>query len=301
MYSDGTLASRRRQSLKVQNKVSEARNTTLPLPFELRDQILTFLLVSKQEILGIRQGQWPLYLPGRYYIRDRITTDDRGPRINDLKISKQFRILTQVCRQLRADAITILFYRNKWHLTISLSRDEYQIGRPVIFAWDSSAMVRKLWGLNAILSLQNVKITIENESKIAHKRVQGYLQTFVKLLTLSRSLKTLEVEWLNYENLEKEPLARGYPFWLVGSKRSRQKDHIREVSRKADGTRESTKHFRKGVSRWEDGQTILKPLEALCGIPEAVVTGCVTDGWAEHLEKCMKSERPAVSLLMKKK
>ena len=162
-------------------------------------------------------------------------------------------------------------------------------------------MVRKLWGLDAILSLRNVKITIENESANAQRRVQVYLQTFVKLLSLSRNLRRLEVEWLNYQTLESEVVAHDYPFWLAGSRRRRQKEQIREVSRKADGTRESTKHFRKGVSRWEEGQIILKPLAGLCGIPEAVVTGCVTDRWAEHLEKCMKSERQATPFLAKKK
>ena len=46
---------------------------------------------------------------------------------------------------------------------------------------------------------------------------------------------------------------------------------------------------------------ILKPLETLRGIPEAVVTGCVTDRWAEHLERNMKSGQPTPTNLGKKK
>lgn len=301
MYSDGTMASRRRRRLKFQQKVPGAPNLTLPLPFEIRDQILSYLLVSRQEVLELKRGIWPLHLYGSEYVGAGPTTDRWGAHINDLNLSTQFHTLTQVSRQLRADAITVLFYRNKWHLTISLSRDEYQTGRYSIICWDSSAMIRKLWGPDAILSLRNVKVTIQNESKSAQRRVQGYLQTFVKLLSLSRNLGRLEVEWLNHESLAAEAAVRGHLIWMADYRRTRQKEQIREVSRKDDGTRESTRHFRKGVSRWEEGQALLKPLEALSGIPEAVVTGCVTDRWAEHLEKCMKSDRQTVPLLAKKK
>jgi hypothetical protein len=197
---------------------------------------------------------------------------------------------------MRADAINVLFYRNNWHLKISLCRGEGDYGpgwAPIQFVgWDSGSMVRKLWGQEAMQSVRYLKVTIENENRNVRNRMQGLLQTFVKTLVSSRNLRRLEVEWLNYESLV-GPVG-------IGRRRNEQKEKIREVSRKEDSTRESTKHFRNGVSRWEEGQKILKPLEALRGIPEVVVTGCVTDKWAEHLEKCMKSDRRAVPQLRKK-
>lgn len=147
-------------------------------------------------------------------------------------------------------------------------------------------MVRKLWGQETILSIRYLKITFENENKNAQKRMQSHLHRLVKILSSSRNLRRLEVEWLDHSSIDP-----GQCTW--GWKRAYEKEKIREVSRKADGSRESKKHFRNGVSRWEEGQKILKPLEGLRSIPEAVVTGCVTDKWAEHLEKCMKSHRPA--------
>jgi hypothetical protein len=281
------MSSRKRQSPTLWKKYPGPRNLTLPLPFEIRDQILTHLLVSKQEVLDLMPGLWPLCHCGNEYIRAAIRGTVR-PHINNLGLSKQFRILTQVSRKLRADAINILFYRNKWHLTMSLSRDEPNGGHSFI-DWDSSAMVRKLWGLDAILSIRYMKITVENEKENARRRIKSYFHTFVKIVRLSQNLRRLEVEWLNYESLDSDVMASRY--WSGGSKRNHHKEEIRGVSRKADGTRESTKHFRGGVSRWGEGQTILKALEDLRGIPEAIVTECVTDKWAEHLEKCMKSER----------
>jgi hypothetical protein len=262
----------------------------LPLPFELRDQILIHLLVSTQDILELNQGRWPLYRCGSEYIRS--TTGGAVPHINDLKLSKQFRILTQVSRQMRTDAIIVLFYRNNWKLTISLCRDKATFGSHQFIGWDSGSMVRKLWGQEAILSMRYLTITVENESKIAQKRILGYLQRLVKTLSLSRNLRKLEVEWLDHDSLDKNSSEQTRKW-----KRAR----IQEVARKADGTRVSTKHFKNGVSRWEEGQKMLKPLEALSGIPEVVVTGCVTDKWAERLEKGMKSRRPSAAKLGKKK
>lgn len=266
------------------------QNSGLPIPFELREQILKYLLISTNDILELNRGRWPLYRCGSEYIQS--TTGGAVSHINDLVLSRQFRTLTQVSRQMRADAIIVLFYRNKWHLTISLCRDEETWGSHQFVGWDSASMVRKLWGQEAILSMRYLKLTVENESKSAQKRILVYLQRLVKTLCLSRNLRRLEVEWLDHDSLIKN---------LVQDTRDRQRAKIQEVARRADGTRLSTKHFKGGVSRWEAGQMILKPLESLRGIPEAVVTGCVTDRWAEHLERDMKSGRPAPTKLGKKK
>lgn len=285
------MASRRRKSQKARKSPpAGGKNLTLPLPFEIRDQILSHLLLSTQDSLQLKQGLWPLYRCGSEYIR--ATTERAGPHVDDPKLSKQFRTLTQVSRQMRTDAIIVLFYRNKWNLEISLFRDQNGWGRQSFVGWDSGSMVRKLWGPEAILSMRYLKVTIQNENKSSRNRMQIYLQTLVKVLSLSRNLRRLEVEWLNYESLDTGTMAG--PVWhgvWYGSTRHHQKERIRAVSRKADGTRSSTKHFRNGVSRWEDGQKILEPLERLRGIPEVVVTGCVTDKWAKHLEQCMKSDR----------
>ena len=212
--------------------------------------------------------------------------------VNDLVLSKQFRTLTQVSRQIRADAIIVLFYRNRWHLTISMCRDEETWGSHQFVGWDSASMVRKLWGQEAILSMRYLKLTVENESNSAQKWILVYLQRLIETLCLSRNLRRLEVEWLDHDSLLKNSLQ---------DTRNRQRAKIQEVARRADGTRLSTKHFKGGVSRWEEGQMILKPLESLRGIPEAAVTGCVTDRWAEHLERGMKSGRPTPAKLRKNK
>ena len=240
--SERIMASRSPKIPKARSLSPYTQNSGLPIPFELREHILTYLLISTNDILELNRGRWPLYRCGSEYIRS--TTGGAVSHVNDLGLSKQFRTLTQVSRQMRADAIIVLFYRNKWHLTISLCRDEETWGSHQFVGWDSASMVRKLWGQEAILSMRYLKLTVENESKSAQKRILVYLQRLVKSLCLSRNLRRLEVEWLDHDSLIKSSLQ---------DTRERQREKIQDVARRADGTRFSTRHFKCGVSRWEEG------------------------------------------------
>ena len=149
------------------------------------------------------------------------------------------------------------------------------VGLGQFVGWDSASTIQMIWGKEAILSIRHVKITIANENQKVQKQVRGYFDRLVTILSLSRNLRKLEVEWCNYHGMDESK---------IGDKRMEEKVKIYATMRRADGTRANAKHFRHVVSRWTEGEQILKPLERFRGVPEAVVIGCVTDKSAEYLE-----------------
>jgi hypothetical protein len=58
--------------------------------------------------------------------------------------------------------------------------------------------------------------------------------------------------------------------------------------RNEDGNREEPRH--KRIAGWGRRERVLEPLLELRGLDEARVVGCVTNQWAEFLEKSMISK-----------
>lgn len=58
--------------------------------------------------------------------------------------------------------------------------------------------------------------------------------------------------------------------------------------RNEDGNREEPRH--KRIAGWGKRERVLEPLLELRGLDEARVVGCVTNQWAEFLEKSMISK-----------
>ena len=175
------------------------KTPTLDLPFGLREHILLNLLISPIPAnVSALPTIWLLpQRTGQLYQK-------RLQMGNNKKLSQQFDTLCLVSRQMRNDAIKILFAHNLIVFHISLLReprspvavtDKYSPARFICV--NSLPYIKRIWGEEALLSIRNLGIWIGCGYKPGQDRLKRYLEDAVTSLKKSRCLQRLHIFWLN--------------------------------------------------------------------------------------------------------
>jgi hypothetical protein len=270
------------------------KTSILDLPFEIREHILLNLLTSPIHANASK-------LPTIWFLPQYRTGQLHPKRLRmgkNKKLSQQFHALCLVSRQMRKDAINILFTHNLILLHITLlrepqgpdslaaARDTYSPAR--FMGVNSPQYIKRLWGEEALLSIRNMGIWMGCGYKPGQGRLKEYLEDVVKTLKKSTCLQRLNVLWLN-----------GYGVDCMSSFiHSRvQMLEIRsfKVERRQNGRRSQTDRMSNNLSIFAtDAERILSPLKQLRRIRTVEVRGSVSDEWALYLEGCMKSEEETV-------
>lgn len=281
----------RKQFSAKGQKTLKSKNATLPIPFELRDQILTYILSSHSGNLVWHRSFWRPgghFLAGSYKNEKYKPPPTLGTSDEDEELSSQFLALCSVSKQLRQDAIKVIFYRNTCQLTIELRRQTKPGNKLGNFVgWDSAVAIENLWGKEAILSIRDLSLRISNGDRKAQKQMQGYLERLVKILQKSTCLRSIDVEWQNclYEDSiwSSNDLVRQQMNYWMGQR-------VLE----SDGTRKASDINLRGVSIWKNREEkVLEPLGLLRGIANICVRGSVTNEWAKYLQDCIASQDDA--------
>jgi len=115
-------------STELEQVPSGAREA-LPLPIELRTEILKYLLIASSFLIfhhpSLRKG-------------DSSASEDM-PFLSDGEIARQFSILCQVSQQTRQDARIVFFEHNQWNLEISINKPFSFSGPGAITTWMNPA------------------------------------------------------------------------------------------------------------------------------------------------------------------
>jgi hypothetical protein len=211
------------------------------------------------------------------------------------KLSQQFDTLCLVSRQMRIDAIKILFAHNLILLHITLLREpdspeadteKYSPAR--FMGVNSPQYIKRLWGEEALLSIRNLGLWIGCGYKPGQGHLKEYLEDVVTSLKKSRCLQRLNVLWLNGYGVDS--IAS-----FINSRAQVLEDRSFRVERHLNGRRRKTDRMSNNLSIFAtDAERILSPLKQLRGLRTVEVRGSVSDEWALYLEGCMKSEEETV-------
>ena len=210
---------------------------------------------------------------------------------NNKKLSQQFDTLCLVSRQMRNDAIKILFAHNLIVFHISLLReprspvavtDKYSPARFICV--NSLPYIKRIWGEEALLSIRNLGIWIGCGYKPGQDRLKGYLKDAVTNLKKSRCLQRLHVFWLNGYGVDSIASFKNNRTLLLEERNLQVEKHLNGLRRKTDRMSNNLSIFAT------DAERILSPLKELRGLRMVIVQGSVSDEWALYLEGCMESE-----------
>jgi hypothetical protein len=262
------------------------KTPTLDLPFELREHILLNLLISPIPAnVSALPTIWLLpQRTGQLYQK-------RLQMGNNKKLSQQFDTLCLVSRQMRNDAIKILFAHNLIVFHISLLReprspvavtDKYSPARFICV--NSLPYIKRIWGEEALLSIRNLGIWIGCGYKPGQDRLKGYLKDAVTNLKKSRCLQRLHVFWLNGYGVDSIASFKNNRTLLLEERNLQVEKHLNGLRRKTDRMSNNLSIFAT------DAERILSPLKELRGLRMVIVQGSVSDEWALYLEGCMESE-----------
>lgn len=263
------------------------RRTNLPLPQEIRDHILSYVLTMASapvEYLppGVRRSR-ANYLKAYNRTLPPLSAHQQ-------KLRKDYFSLILTSKSIKADATRALFQLNEWFVRISLVRDLMPEGT-------SGRQVGLLRGRNGVNELERtfspdvfsyirvLRVKVVSESKREEREIMTYLASLAyKLSVKPRSLKSLTVEWSNYYSV---------PSHDSPQMRKAQVKYCRSRRRDEDGA------YKKIATpwhwcMWENEETILKPLLRVRNVPMVKITGNVSVQWATYLESVMMGEEGPV-------
>ena len=242
---------------------------TLPFPAEIRELILVILLKRRTY-----EGWISFYAEDEVNSKSKIMSI---PKVSPEDIGHTFSILCKVSKQMRADAIHVLFSKNTIALTITC--DLYRMKSDQYLETNTAKLVEAAWGREALLAIRYLAFSLRNGDENMHASVGEKFKDVVEVLKHARALKRVSIEWAYRYSDRNDTRAT----W----------DHFAKII-DSDGRRLKTDRDTEGVSMWEKREGILEPLKLLRGLKDVVITGCVSDEWCRYLEWCMMSKHESL-------
>jgi hypothetical protein len=143
---------------------------------------------------------------------------------------------------------------------------------------NAACLIMEHWGENSLLRMRDVILDVKGIDEETHSDTETVLQATVAILKKGGSLRRLGLSWDNRYG------SKDYR-WGIGRNLGME---IQRASRRKNGTREEPGHRR--IREWRDREVVLKPVLDLRPVREMCVIGCVTDEWAEYLERWLRVE-----------
>ena len=256
------------------------RRTNLPLPQEIRDQILSYVLTMASAPVEYLP---PAVRKSRAAYLNAYNRSLPPLSSHQQKLRKDYFSLILTSKSIKADAVRALFQFNEWFVRISLVRDlmpEGTGGRQVglLRGRNGVTELEKTFGQNVLSYIRVLRVKVVSESKRQEREIMTYLASLAYTLSRHpRSLKCLTVEWSNYYSV---------PAHDSPSTRKAQVKYCRSRRRDENGSykRVATPwHW----CMWENEETILRPLLRVRGVPSVKIMGNVSVQWATYLESVM--------------
>ena len=152
----------------IMRRLYFGENSTLPFPAEIRELILANLLHStepRHEVSFDVKFWW------KYKTKSEVL-----PVIYPEQIGNHFLRLCGVSKQTRADAIKVLFSRNRIHLGLERRLKKRSPWCEAEYSFvNMPKFIVEVLGKEALLSIRDLRISLHNDHQDSHDYVSGVL------------------------------------------------------------------------------------------------------------------------------